>query len=71
MVRIKIPQRAGDFFSYLVIEARRDGLLVLTPKDVLTWIWFIDGLGRVRFTVGLDDLKGLFQSKLFYNSTLL
>jgi len=29
--------------------------------------WFSGGLGSVRFTVGLDDLKGLFQPKLFYD----
>ena len=26
------------------------------------------GLGSVRLTVGLDDLKGIFQPKLFYDS---
>jgi len=26
------------------------------------------GLGRVRFTVGLRDLEGLFQPKEFYDS---
>ena len=64
--RRKIPQRAGEVFSYLVIEANEDGLLVLMPKDVMTWClgtWFSGGLGSVRFTVGLDDLKGLFQPK--------
>ena len=30
--------------------------------------WFSGGLGSVRFMVGLDDLKGLFQSKWFYDS---
>ena len=25
--------------------------------------WFSSGLGSVRFMVGLDDLKGLFQPK--------
>ena len=29
------------------------------------------GLGSVRFTVGLDDLKGLFQPKCFYDSMIL
>ena len=30
--------------------------------------WFSGGLGSVRFTVELDDLKGLFQSKWFHDS---
>ena len=30
--------------------------------------WFSGGLGSVRFTVGLNDLKGLFQPKFFYGS---
>jgi len=30
--------------------------------------WFGNGLGSVRFMVGPDDLKGLFQPKLFYDS---
>ena len=30
--------------------------------------WFSGGLGSVRFMVGLDDLKGLFQPKRFYDS---
>ena len=30
--------------------------------------WFSGGLGSVRFTVGLDDLKGLFQPKRFCDS---
>jgi len=29
--------------------------------------WFSGGLGSVRFTAGLDDLKGLFQPKSFYS----
>ena len=35
-------------------------------KDVYTWClgtWFSGGLGSVRFTVVLNDLKGLFQPK--------
>ena len=35
-------------------------------KDVQTWrcgTGFSGGLGSMRFTVGLDDLKGLFQPK--------
>ena len=32
--------------------------------------WFSGGLGSVRLTVGLDDLKGLFQPKRFYDSKL-
>jgi len=32
--------------------------------------WFSDGLDSVRLTVGLDDLKGLFQSKWFCDSVL-
>ena len=30
--------------------------------------WFSGGVGSVRLSVGLNDLKGLFQSKLFYDS---
>lgn len=30
--------------------------------------WSSGGLGSVTFIVGLDDLKGFFQSKLFYDS---
>lgn len=30
--------------------------------------WFSGGLGSVRLIVGLNDLKGIFQPKLFYNS---
>ena len=30
--------------------------------------WFTGGLARVRLTVGLDDLSGLFQRTLFYDS---
>ena len=33
--------------------------------------WFSGGLGSARLTVGLDDLKGLFQPKLFYDSMIL
>jgi len=29
--------------------------------------WFSGGLGSVRLTVGLDDFKGLFQPKRFYD----
>ncbi|KAK4815132.1 hypothetical protein QYF61_017573, partial [Mycteria americana] len=32
--------------------------------------WFSGGLGSARLTVGLDDLKGLFQSKQFYDSMI-
>ena len=32
------------------------------------WTWFSGGLGSVRFMVGLDDLKGLFQPKWLYDS---
>ena len=32
--------------------------------------WLSGGLGSVRLTVGLDDLKGLFQPKQFYDSKL-
>ena len=28
--------------------------------------WFSGGLGSVGLTVGLDDVKGLFQPKQFY-----
>ena len=30
--------------------------------------WFRGGLGSVWLTVRLDDFKGLFQPKLFYDS---
>ena len=30
--------------------------------------WFTGGLGSAQLTVGLDDLKGLFQPKQFYDS---
>jgi len=30
--------------------------------------WFSGGLGSVRLTVGLNDLKGLFQPKRFCDS---
>ncbi|KAK4831021.1 hypothetical protein QYF61_014909 [Mycteria americana] len=36
--------------------------------DVALRTWFSDGLGSVRLTVELDDLKGLFQPKQFYDS---
>ena len=39
-------------------------------KDVQTWhlgTWFSGGLGSLRLTVGLDDLKALFQPKRFYD----
>ena len=29
---------------------------------------FIGGLGNIRLIVGLKDLRGLFQPKLFYDS---
>jgi len=32
--------------------------------------WFSDGLGSARFVIGLDDLKGLFQHKRFYDSVI-
>lgn len=31
-------------------------------------IWFSHGLGSIRFTVGLADLKGSFQPKQIYDS---
>jgi len=33
--------------------------------------WFNSGFDNVRFTVGLDGLKGLFQPKLLYDSMTL
>lgn len=33
--------------------------------------WLSSGLGSIRLMVGLDDLKGLFQPKQFYNSVEL
>ena len=40
-------------------------------KQAVGLVWFIGGLGSVRFTVGLDDLKGLFQPKRFYDSVIV
>jgi len=34
-------------------------------------IHLVGGLGSVRLTAGLDDLKGVFQSKLLYDSMFL
>ncbi|KAK4810710.1 LOW QUALITY PROTEIN: hypothetical protein QYF61_007684, partial [Mycteria americana] len=34
------------------------------------WTWYSGGLGSVRFTVGLDDLKGLFQPIRFCDSVI-
>jgi len=33
--------------------------------------WFSGGLGSARLMVGLDDLKGLFHPKWFYDSVIL
>jgi len=33
--------------------------------------WFHSGLGGVRFTVGINDLKGLFQPQCFFDSSNL
>ena len=33
-----------------------------------TGTWFSGGLGSIKFTVGLNDLKSLFQPKRFYGS---
>ena len=33
--------------------------------------WFSGGLGSVRFVVGLEDLKGLFHPKWFYDCLIL
>ena len=38
------------------------------PADVVLGTWFSGGLGDVRFTVGLHDLEGLFQTKWFYKT---
>lgn len=32
--------------------------------------WVNGGLGSAGSLVGLDNLRGVFQNKLFYNSTL-
>jgi len=32
---------------------------------------FSGGLGSVRFTIGLNDLKHLFQPKLYYEPVIL
>lgn len=36
--------------------------------DVDLGIWFSGGLGGAGLMVGLDDLRGIFQHKLFYDS---
>ncbi|KAK4810447.1 LOW QUALITY PROTEIN: hypothetical protein QYF61_004227, partial [Mycteria americana] len=44
---------------------------VVESPSLETWhlgTWFSGGLGSVRFTVGLDDLKGLFQPIRFCDS---
>jgi len=33
--------------------------------------WFSGGLGSARFVAGLDDLKGLFHPKRFYDCLIL
>jgi len=33
--------------------------------------WFSGELGSVRFTVGFNDFKGLFQAELFYDSVFI
>ena len=43
-------------------------------KDVYMWrlgTWFSGGLGSVSLTAALNDLKGLFQPKLFCDSMKL
>ena len=45
---------AAAIAVYSICDAKRDWRL---------GTWFSGGLGSVRFMVGLDDLKGLFQPK--------
>lgn len=40
-------------------------------KDIYMWTWFSGGFGSVMFMVVLNDLKGVFQLKLFYVSMIL
>jgi len=39
--------------------------------DVVVRVLFSCGLGSVRFMVGLDHIKGLFQPKQFYDLMIL
>lgn len=43
----------------------------LTFSQWFYWLHLREGLGSVRFTVVLDDVKGLFQTKLFCDSIVL
>jgi len=48
-----------------------EGTSEMCRSDVQVWhlvTWFSGGLGSIRFTVGLDNLQGLFQIKRFYDS---
>lgn len=63
--------------GYVVSTARLDshskeGRIPWPPGyvDVALGSRFSGGPGSVRFTVNLDDLKGLFQGEQFYNSAM-
>jgi len=42
-----------------------------TAQTLCLATWLSGGLGSVKFMVGLNDLKGLFQPKRSYDSVLL
>ena len=52
----------------------RLGTVCASKPHIYMWhlgTWFSGGLGRIRFMTRLNDLKGLFQTKWFYDSMTL